>query len=132
MNPTDSIGDMLTRIRNASMAKLEVVRVPFSVLKSSVARILKREGFVRDFAAEGGPVKKTLLIYLKYSPKREPVIRGLRRVSKPGRRRYISYRDMRSVMSGTGMAIVSTSRGLFTDQEVRKYRVGGEWLCMIW
>ncbi len=132
MNQTDQVGDMLTRIRNASMAKLEVVKIPFSTLKSAIAGILKREGFVRDFTSEGGPVKKNLLVYLKYGANREPVIRGLRRVSKPGRRQYISFRDMRSVMSGTGVAVVSTSRGILTDHEVRKYRVGGEWLCMVW
>lgn len=132
MNLTDPIGDMLTRIRNASMTKAEVVEMPFSALKSAMARILKREGFIRDFTSEGGSVRKTLRVYMKYGANREPVIRGLRRISKPGLRRYISYRDMRSVKSGTGVAIVSTSRGILTDQEVRKYRVGGEWLCMVW
>jgi small subunit ribosomal protein S8 len=132
MNQTDPIGDMLTRIRNASLAKLEVVAIPFSTLKAAIARLLKREGFIRDLTTEGGPVKKTLVLYLKYGADREPVIRGLRRISKPGRRRYISFRDLRPVKSGTGLAIVSTSRGVLTDREVRKQRVGGEWLCLVW
>jgi small subunit ribosomal protein S8 len=132
MNLTDPIGDMLTRIRNGSMAKMEVVEMPFSALKDAIARILKREGFIQDFTSEGGPAKKVLRIYMKYQASREPVIRGLRRISKPGLRRYISSRDMRSVKSGTGIAIVSTSRGILTDKEVRKYHVGGEWLCIIW
>jgi len=132
MNQTDPIGDMLTRIRNAAMAKVEVVEMPYSTLKNAIARILKREGFIQDSAAEGGSAHKILRVYMKYGANREPVIRGLRRISKPGLRRYISFRDMRSVMSGTGVAIVSTSRGIMTDQEVRKYHVGGEWLCIIW
>ncbi len=132
MNQTDQVGDMLTRIRNASAANLEMTKIPFSTLKSAVAVILKREGFIQDFTSEGGPVKKNILVYLKYGMNREPVIRGLKRVSKPGRRRYVSYRDMRSVMSGTGVAVVSTSRGILSDHEVRKYKVGGEWLCMVW
>lgn len=132
MNQTDPIGDMLARLRNASLARLEIVEIPFSALKGALARILKREGFILDFTTEGGPVKKTLRLYLKYGANREPVIRGIRRVSKPGLRRYISFRDLRPVMRGTGVAIVSTSRGILADQEVRKYRVGGEWLCTVW
>ncbi|MBU4199133.1 MAG: 30S ribosomal protein S8 [Verrucomicrobia bacterium] len=132
MNQTDPIGDMLTRIRNGTMAKAEVVEMPFSTLKGAIARILKREGFIQDFTAEGGGARKMLRMYLKYGVNREPVIRGLRRISKPGLRRYISSRDMRSVLSGTGVAIVSTSRGIMTDREVRKYNVGGEWLCIVW
>lgn len=123
---------MLTRIRNASMAQAAMVEMPYSMLKDAIARILKREGFVRDFTSEGGPVKKILRVYIRYGANREPVIRGLRRISKPGLRRYVSFRDMRSVKSGTGVAIVSTSRGILTDHEVRKYRVGGEWLCTVW
>ncbi len=132
MNQTDPIGDMLARMRNASQARLEIVEMPFSAMKGALARILKREGFIRDFTTEGGPVKKILRIYLKFGANREAVFRGLRRVSKPGLRKYISYRDLRPVMRGTGVAIVSTSRGLLTDQEVRKQRVGGEWLCTVW
>ncbi len=132
MNQTDPVGDMLTRIRNASMAKLEVANIPFSRLKAAVAAILKREGFIRDFTSEGGPVGKRLRVYLKYGADREPVIRGLQRVSRPGLRRYVSFRDLRPVLSGTGVAILSTPRGLLTDREARKYRVGGEWLCRVW
>ncbi len=132
MNQTDPISDMLTRIRNAAMAKVEVAEMPYSIIKSAIAHILKREGFIQDFTSEGGPASKVLRVYLKYGINRDPVIRGLRRISKPGLRRYISYRDMRSVLNGTGVAVVSTSRGIMTDREVRKYRVGGEWLCIVW
>ncbi len=129
---TDPISDMLTRLRNGALAKKEVVEIPHSALKGAIARILKREGFIQDFTMEGPPTAKLLRIYMKYDAQRASVIRGLRRISRPGLRRYISYRDMRSVLSGTGLAIVSTSRGVMTDQEVRKYRVGGEWLCVVW
>ncbi len=132
MNQTDPISDMLTRIRNAAMAESAVVQMPHSALKQAIARILKREGFIQDYVTEGGPVKKQLRIYLKYEANRVPVIRGLRRISKPGLRRYISPRQMRSVKSGTGLAIISTSQGLMTDREVRKHNIGGEWLCIVW
>lgn len=134
MSQSDSIGDMLTRIRNANMARADVVEMPYADMREAIARILKREGFIQDYTAEGGGAKKILRLYLKYIFGRgqEPVIRGLRRVSRPGLRRYISPRDLRPVLRGTGIAIVSTSRGVLTDDEVRKSNVGGEWLCSIW
>ena len=134
MSQCDSMSDMLTRIRNANMAKAEVVEMPYSNMSSAIARILKREGFVQDYTAEGGGVKKILRLYLKYisGREREPAIRGLRRVSRPGLRRYVSSKDLRSVLSGTGIAIISTSKGVLTDKEARKAHVGGELLCTIW
>ncbi len=132
MNQTDPISDMLTRVRNANAARLEVVELPHSKLKASVARLLKREGFIRDYVAEGGATHRVLRLYLKFTPAREPVIRGLRRVSRPGLRRYVRVDEMSPIMRGTGVAVISTSRGLLTDQEVRRMGVGGEWLLTVW
>jgi len=132
MNQTDPIADMLTRIRNANAIKAEIVEMPHSKVKGTIARILKRNGFIHDFTAEGGGNHKLLRLFLKYGENNEPVIRGLRRISKPGVRRYIAARAVPSIKSGTGIAIISTSQGIFTDSEVREKKVGGEWLCTIW
>ncbi len=132
MNQTDPIADMLTRIRNANAARLESVELPHSKMKASVARILKREGFIRDYVAEGGGARRVLRLYLKYTAEREPVIRGLRRVSRPGWRRYVKVGGLPPIMRGAGLAMVSTSRGLLTDREVRSMGVGGEWLLTVW
>ena len=132
MNQTDPIADMLTRIRNANMIRADVVEMPHSKIKATIARILKREGYIYDFTAEGGGHNKLLRLFMKYAENGEPVIRGLRRVSKPGLRRYIPAKLMKPVKSGTGIAIVSTSLGIFTDSEVREKNTGGEWLCIIW
>ncbi|MBI2438881.1 MAG: 30S ribosomal protein S8 [Lentisphaerae bacterium] len=132
MNPTDPIGDMLTRVRNASLSSQSVVQLPYSRIKDGIARILKREGFIQDYTAEGGDHGKVLRLYMKFQPGRENVIRGLRRVSKPGLRRYVNAGALRPIKSGTGIAILSTSRGLLTDREARHQKIGGEWLCTIW
>ncbi|MDD5482720.1 MAG: 30S ribosomal protein S8 [Kiritimatiellae bacterium] len=132
MNQTDPIADMLTRIRNANSARARTVEMPHSKMKGTIARILKRNGFIHDFIAEGGGHNKLLRLFLKYGENGEPVIRGLRRISKPGLRRYVAARTVKSVKSGTGIAIISTSRGILTDSEVREQKVGGEWLCIIW
>ena len=132
MNQTDPIGDMLTRVRNANMARADAVEMPYSRIKDGIARILKREGFIRDYIAEGGVPDKILRLYIKLGPGRETVIRGLKRISKPGLRRYVSADALRPIKSGTGIAIVSTSRGLMTDREARQHNTGGEWLCSIW
>ncbi|MGI6086436.1 MAG: 30S ribosomal protein S8 [Kiritimatiellia bacterium] len=132
MNQTDPIADMLTRIRNASAARLESVEMPHSKLKTDVARVLKREGFIRDYVVEGGGARRLLRLYLKYTAEREPVLRGLRRVSRPGWRRYVKVGELQPIMRGVGLAVVSTSRGLLTDREVRKMGVGGEWLLTVW
>lgn len=134
MSQSDSIGDMLTRIRNANMTRADSLEMPCSKVREAIARILKREGFVRDFTAETKAGKRTLRLYLKYDAgnKRSRVIRGLRRVSKPGLRRYVSRSELRPVLHGTGIAIISTSRGILTDREARDSNVGGEWLCSVW
>jgi len=123
---------MLTRIRNANMIRADIVEMPHSKIKGTIARILKREGFIHDFTAEGGAPHKLLRLFLKYAENGEPVIRGLRRISKPGLRRYVAAKTILPVKNGTGIAIVSTSLGIFTDSEVREKNVGGEWLCTIW
>ena len=134
MSQIDSISDMLTRIRNANMTKADMVEMPYSILKNAIARTLKREGFIIDYTSEGRGVEKILRLYLKFvsGKERKPVIRGLRRVSKPGLRRYVSVSDVSSVLRGTGIAIISTSIGILTDREARKLNVGGELLCTIW
>lgn len=132
MNLTDPISDMLNRLRNANMAQADVVELPYSRIKDNIARILKREGFILDYTAEGGGARKVLRLYVKYGSGRESVIRGLRRVSKPGLRRYVGADALLPIKSGTGIAIVSTSRGLMTDGEARRQNIGGEWLCTIW
>jgi small subunit ribosomal protein S8 len=122
---------MLTRIRNAHAAELELVEMPHSGMKGEIARILKREGYIGDFVIEGGK-KRVLRLYLKYTPDREPVITGLKRISTPGRRTYASADKPPSVLAGLGIAIISTSSGIMTDKEARKRRLGGEVLCSVW
>jgi len=134
MSQTDSISDMLTRIRNANMTKADMVEMPYSNMKNAIARTLKREGFIIDYTSEGRGVEKILRLYLKFvsGKEREPVIRGLRRISKPGLRRYVSASDVSYVLRGTGISILSTSIGILADREARKAHVGGELLCTIW
>ncbi|MCG3113519.1 MAG: 30S ribosomal protein S8 [Candidatus Manganitrophus sp. SA1] len=129
---TDPISDMLTRIRNAKMRKHEVVDIPLSKVKVELARILKEEGFIRNYRVVGESVKKNLRVYLKYVENDEPVISDLQRVSKPGRRVYVGKDEIPSVKGGIGVAILSTSKGLMTDQKSREAKVGGEVLCYIW
>lgn len=131
MSLSDPISDMLTRIRNASRAGARDVAIPHSRLKGEIARILKGEGYIVDFEAEKDGAKKTLKLRLRYRGDR-PVIRGLRRVSKPGIRRYVTVDKVPRVVGGTGVAVLSTSRGVLTDREARKAGVGGEVLCYIW
>jgi small subunit ribosomal protein S8 len=129
---TDPIADMLTRIRNANAAGHEEVRVPASKLKAEIARILKEEGFIQDWTwVHDGP-QGTLRITLKYGPKRERVLRGIRRVSKPGLRVYVRRTQIPRVRGGLGVAILSTSRGILTDRQARRLGVGGEVLCYVW
>lgn len=130
MSMSDPIADMLTRIRNAHMAALEKVDIPHSKLKSEIARVLKREGYIADYAIEGGT--RTLRVFLKYTNDQEPVIRGIKRESKQGRRLYVGAEELPRVLSGLGVAILSTSAGLMTDKEARKQHIGGEVLCSVW
>jgi small subunit ribosomal protein S8 len=129
---TDPIGDMLTRIRNGSMAEHEKVDIPASKLKVRIAELLKEEGFIKNFRLIEDRKQGILRVYLKYGPGQERVITGLRRVSKPGRRRYVAADKIPSVLGGMGVAVLSTPRGVLPDREARRQRVGGEVLCFVW
>ncbi len=131
---TDPIADMLTRIRNANMVSLTNVEIPSSKLKIELAKLLKNEGYVEDYAVieKEGSNFKTLNIKLKYDEKSKPVISNLKRVSRPGLRNYCKARNLPQVLGGMGIAIISTSKGLLTDRKARKENVGGEVLCYIW
>jgi small subunit ribosomal protein S8 len=131
MSMSDPISDMLTRLRNAAAAGLPAVEMPSSRMRGAIARILKQEGFIVDFTVAQEGVRAKLSMNLKYA-RRRPVIRGLRRISKPGLRRYSGAADLPRVVGGTGVAIISTSRGLMTDREARQAGVGGEVLCYVW
>ena len=126
----DPISDMLTRIRNANQALLPTVELPHSKIKESIAGILKREGYITDFAVEGKLPKK-IKVKLKYQGKRS-IIEGLRRVSTPGLRRYVGATEIPRVRGGLGVAVVSTSEGLLTDVQARKKKIGGELICYVW
>ena len=132
MQITDSIADMLTRIRNANSAKHPTVKVPASNMKKAIAQILVDEGYIKGFTVEEDGKQGIMEITLKYGPNKSQVITGLRRVSKPGLRIYTSCEDMPKVMKGLGIAIISTSKGLMTDKQARKANVGGEVLAFIW
>jgi small subunit ribosomal protein S8 len=132
MSMSDPLADMLTRIRNAGMVRYETVDVPMSNLKVGVAKVLREEGYIRDYKIIEGNTQGTLRIELKYGPKDERVISGLRRVSKPGLRKYVRADDIPQVMSGLGISILSTSKGIITDREARRLRIGGEVLCEAW
>lgn len=128
---TDPIADMLTRIRNANNLKKEEVILPFSKIKFEIAKILQKEGYLKQVEETGNTIKQLRLV-LKYTTQREPVIQNLRKVSKPGRRIYSSYQKIPRVLDGLGIAIVSTSSGLMTNKEARKRKIGGEVICEIY
>ena len=132
MQITDTIADMLTRIRNASSARHETVDIPASNMKKSIAQILVDEGFVKSFQVVEDGKQGVIRMTLKYVDGKTPVITGLRRVSKPGLRIYSNCEDMPKVMKGLGIAIVSTSKGVMTDKRARKENVGGEGLAFVW
>lgn len=129
---TDPIADMLTRIRNASMVQHRTVVVPSSKIKTSIAKILQEEGFIQGFSVTEDKPQPNLVLHLKYTGRGEPVITGLQRVSKPGRRTYTRYREIPWVRSGLGINIVSTPQGLMTGRRARQARLGGEILCNVW
>jgi len=129
---TDPISDMLMRIKNALMARQKTVVVPGSKLKLEIARILKDEGYIEDYRVVEEKPQIKIEIVLKYDEKKRPVIAGIKRVSKPGRRIYRGYKELPRVLDGMGMAIISTSQGIMTDHEARKRRLGGEVICEIW
>jgi small subunit ribosomal protein S8 len=135
MSMTDPIADMLTRIRNGIQARHDRVELPTSKLKVEIARILKSEGFISNFkevAAEKGQIQGTLRVYLKYSEDGEPVIHGIERISRPGRRVYRNKQEIPRVLGGLGLAIVSTSKGVLAGHDAIKNGVGGEVLCQVW
>ena len=132
MQITDSIADMLTRIRNANSAKHDTVKVPASTMKKAIAQILVDEGYIKSYKVEDDGKQGVIEIALKYGPNKSQVITGLRRVSKPGLRIYTDVENMPKVMKGIGVAILSTSKGVMTDKDARKANVGGEVLAFIW
>lgn len=132
MQITDTIADMLTRIRNANSAKHPTVDVPASNTKKQIAQILVDEGYIKSFRVIDDDKQGVIRITLKYTENKSQVITGLRRVSKPGLRIYSNSKDMPKVMKGLGIAIVSTSKGIMTDREARKNNVGGEVLAFVW
>jgi small subunit ribosomal protein S8 len=132
MPVNDPVGDMLTRIRNASRAHHDKVLVPASKLKVEIARCLKDEGFLADYVLHDKQPQGELTLMLKYGPDRQPVIQGIKRVSKPGLRRYVAVRDIPRVLGGLGISILSTSRGVMGDAEARKQQVGGELICTVY
>lgn len=133
MATNDTISDMLTRIRNASLAKHQTTAIPATKLTLSIARVLKQEGFIADFEETGENIDRHLVVSLKYEGKnRQSIIKRLKRVSKPGLRVYSNSKELPRVLGGIGIAIISTSKGILTDREARKQGVGGEVLCYIW
>ncbi len=125
---TDPVADLLTRIRNANAIKKKEVSMPVSKVKTAIAKILKDEGFIEDYQVESG----NLIMNLKYTQKKERVIKGLKRISKPGLRVYAKAEELPTVLNGLGIAIISTSKGIMTDKEARKASLGGEVMAYIW
>ncbi|MBA2438385.1 MAG: 30S ribosomal protein S8 [Acidimicrobiia bacterium] len=134
MTMTDPVADMLTRLRNGNVAYHDQVRMPSSKVKVALAAVLKREGYIADFAVADDPGRpgQVLTVDMKYSPERERTISGIKRVSKPGLRIYRQADRLPRVLGGLGVAVLSTSQGLMTDREARQRRVGGEILCYVW
>ena len=130
---SDPIGDMLTRIRNANMARHTTVDLPTSKMKEAIANILVKEGYIKSYETKLDGIKKTMRITLKYGRnKNEKVIAGLKRISKPGLRVYAGHEDLPKVLGGLGLAIVSTNKGILTDKEARSLGVGGEVIAFVW
>jgi small subunit ribosomal protein S8 len=132
MTMTDPIADMLTRIRNGSMAYKDEVVVPASKLKEEVAGLLAREGYVRGYRVEEEGPKRHIVIEMKYGPERERTISGLKRISRPGRRVYADREHLPRVLGGLGIAVLSTSDGVYTDRQAARRGIGGEVLCYVW
>ena len=132
MSLTDPIADLLTRIRNAQRAGLEQIELPASKIKQRICEVLRDEGFVREVTAKEDGQQGVLTVILKYDSDKRPAISEIRRQSKPGLRRYVSYRDIPPVMNGLGIAVLSTSHGVMVDREARKQHLGGELLATVW
>lgn len=129
---TDPIADMLTRIRNGNLAKQDKVDIPASNFKTSIAKVLKNEGYIKNSKIIKDRKQGLLRVYLKYGPKNERTIEGIKRVSKPGRRIYSGFEEIPKIRGGLGIMILSTSKGIMTDREARKKKMGGELICSIW
>ena len=132
MNLSDPIADMLTRIRNANSANKATVSMPSSKKLLEIARVMKEEGYIADYVVEAGTPHDVLVITLKYGERRAKVIRGIRRISKPGLRIFVGKDDLPRVIGGLGIAIISTSKGVMTDRDARKLGVGGEVIAYVW
>ena len=132
MAMSDPIADMLTRIRNAAKQKFGSVDIPGAKLKTELARVLQQEGFIKEYKFLEDDKQGTLRVFLKYTTDRQSVIYGLERVSKPSRRVYVRSKDVKPVLNGMGISILSTSKGIMTDKSARKEKVGGEVICKIW
>lgn len=128
---TDPISDMLTRIRNATLARHDRTEIPLSKLKVRIAKLLLQEGYISDYKIDDSGFG-TIVVFMKYSRGRESAIAGMKRASRPGRRLYVGYRDIPKVHNGLGVAIMSTSRGVMTDKTARAEKIGGEILCEVW
>ena len=133
MAANDTIADMLTRIRNATLARHKTVDIPSTKMTRSIAQVLRDEGFVADFSESGEGIKRHIVVSLKYRGKtREPIIKNLTRVSKPGLRVYSNRKELPRVLGGIGIAIISTSSGIMPDRDARRQGIGGEVLCYVW
>ncbi|MGO0155048.1 30S ribosomal protein S8 [Leuconostoc koreense] len=132
MSMTDPIADFLTRVRNANLARHEVVEAPASKIKKSIAEILKAEGFIRDFEYIDDNKQGVIRVFLKYGEDRNRVITGIQRISKPGLRKYAKAEELPKVLNGLGIAIISTSAGVITDKEARSKQIGGEVIAYVW
>lgn len=129
---TDPIADMLTRIRNANKAKFDTVEIPSSNMKAEIARVLKEEGYIVSYEIKENEVQNSLIITLKYMENGEKVIRGLKRISKPGLRVFAKAEELPRVLNGLGIALISTSKGIMTDKQARELGIGGEVIAYIW
>ena len=132
MSMSDPIADMLTRIRNANTAKHDTVEIPASKMKKSIAGILKEEGYIEDFQVIDDNKQGMIKVTMKYSPEKERVISGIRKISKPGLKSYAKATEIPRVLGGLGIAIISTSKGVISDKEARKLGIGGEVICYVW
>ena len=132
MTVSDPIADMLTRIRNAIKVRHDFVLVPSSKVKLAIVKILKEEGFIKDYEVIKGKPQRAVKVYLRYDEKNEPFLNGMERVSKPGLRVYVGQKEIPRVYGGMGVTIVSTAKGLMTGQQARRQGIGGEFLCYVW
>ena len=132
MSMSDPLADMLTRIRNAVMVKFDSVEMPSSTIKVDVAKVLKEEGYITDYSVLDDSLQGVLTVNLKYGPDSEPVITGIKRISKPGLRKYAKASAIPKVLNGLGIAVVSTSKGVVTDKTARALNAGGEIICEVW